>query len=111
MRLFDPQVVAPFGGKQKPVLGILFGITEVFEPDGSFAAPVGFRLVTNELIWLFKCKKLPTPGLKEQKSMPILIYSKFHCRDFFDINAKLTIECPSIIKSSSPKLWLMPLKW
>ena len=44
-------------------LGIIFGITEVFEPDGSFAAPAGLRIVTNGLIWLFKCKRLPIPGL------------------------------------------------
>ena len=55
--------MAPFGGKQRPFLGILFGITEVFGPDGSFAAPAGFCVVTNGLIWLFKSKRLPTPGL------------------------------------------------
>ena len=63
MRLFEPPVVAPFGGKQRSFLSIIFGITEVFGPDGSFAAPAGFRIVTNEPIWLFKCKRLPTPGL------------------------------------------------
>ena len=43
MRLFVPSVVAPFVGKQRSFLGIIFGITEVFGPDGSFAAPAGFR--------------------------------------------------------------------
>ena len=55
-------------------LGTLFGITESFGPDGSFAAPVGFRVVTNGLIGLFKCKRLPTPGLDNtdvlQRSLP-----------------------------------------
>ena len=55
--------MALFGGKQRPFLGIIFGITEVFGPDGSFAAPARFRIATNGLIWLFKCKRLPTPGL------------------------------------------------
>ena len=63
MRLFEPPVVAYFGSKQRPFLGIIFGITEIFGPEGSFAAPAGFRIVTNGLIWLFKCKRLPTPGL------------------------------------------------
>ena len=44
-------------------LGIIFGITEVFGPDGSFAAPAGFCIVTNGLIWLFECKRLPTPSI------------------------------------------------
>ena len=55
--------MAPFGGKQRPFLAIILGITEVFGPDGSFAAPAGFRIVTNGLIWLFKGKRLPTPGI------------------------------------------------
>ena len=63
MRLSEPPVMAPFGGKQRPFLGIVIGITEVFGPDGSFAAPVGFLVVTNELIWLFKGKRFPTPGV------------------------------------------------
>ena len=47
---FKLPVAAPFGGKQRSFLGIIFGITEVFGPDGSFAAPAGFRSVTNGLI-------------------------------------------------------------
>ena len=31
----------------KIFLGIVFGITEVFGPDDSFAAPAGFRIVAN----------------------------------------------------------------
>ena len=63
-RLFEPPVVAPFEGKQRPFLGIIFGITEVFGPDDSFAAPGEFRIVTNGRIRHFKCKRLPTPGLQ-----------------------------------------------
>ena len=46
--------MAPFRGKQRPFLGIIFGITEVFGPEGSFAAFAGFHIVTNRLIWLKK---------------------------------------------------------
>ena len=60
MRLFELSVVAPFGDI---FLGIIFGIIEVFGPDGSFAAPAGSRIVTNGLIWLFRCKRLPIPVL------------------------------------------------
>ena len=63
MRLFEPSVVAPLGGKPRSFLGIIFGITEVFGPDGSFVAPAGFRIATNGQIWLIKRKRLPTPGL------------------------------------------------
>ena len=50
--------------------GIIFGITEICGPDGSFAAPAGFRIVTNGLIWLLKCERLPTPGL-DNKAEPV----------------------------------------
>ena len=79
MRLFESSVVAPFGGKQRPFLGIIFGITEVFGPGGSFAAPSGFGMVTNGLIWLFKGKRLPTPGLYEA----ILLLKIFFCLFFW----------------------------
>ena len=42
---------------------IIFGITEIFGPVGSFAAPSGFWIVTNGLFWLFKSKRLPTSAL------------------------------------------------
>ena len=42
----------------------MYGTTEVFGPDDGFAAPGGFRIVTKGLIWLFKGKRLPTPGLE-----------------------------------------------
>ena len=65
MRLFEPPVVALFRGKQRPFLGFLFGITDNFGPDGSFAAPVEFSaVVTNGLIWLFNYKRLPTRELE-----------------------------------------------
>ena len=54
--------MAPFRGKQIPFLGIIFELTEVFGHDGGFMASVGFRVVTNGLIRLFRCKRLPTPG-------------------------------------------------
>ena len=66
MRLFEPPVVAPFGGKQDLFLGIIFGITEVFGPEGSFAAPAGFPIVTKGLIWLFKRNRLPTPAINHK---------------------------------------------
>ena len=47
LRLFKPPVVVLFGGKYRPFLGIIFGLTEVFGPDGGFAAIAGFRIVTN----------------------------------------------------------------
>ena len=50
-------------------LGIIFGIIEVFGPDGSFAAPAGFRIATSGLIWLFKCKRFPTPGLGYNRAL------------------------------------------
>ena len=67
MRLLEPSAVAPSGGKQRFFLGIIFGITEISGPDGSFAAPAGLRIVTNGLIWLFKCKRLPIPDKISQK--------------------------------------------
>ena len=43
-------------------IGIIFGITEVFGPDGSFAAPAGFCIVTNGLFGSLSakgCRPLP----------------------------------------------------
>ena len=59
-------------------LGIILGITEVFGPDGSFAAPAGFPIATNGLIWLFKGKRLPTPGLGNHESKTFFFYFGFH---------------------------------
>ena len=67
MRLLEPSVVAPLGGKPKSFLGIIFEIIEVFGPDGSFVALAGFRIATNKQIWLLKRKRLPTPALAEWK--------------------------------------------
>ena len=41
-------------------LGNILGIRKFFAPDDSFVAPAGFRIITTGLIWLFKCKRLPT---------------------------------------------------
>ena len=35
----------------------------MFGRDRSFAVSAGLRVVTNGLMWLLKCQRLPIPGL------------------------------------------------
>ena len=62
LRLFEPQLWLFLEVNKDLFIGIIFGITEVFGPDGSFAAPAGFCIVTNGLFGSLSakgCRPLP----------------------------------------------------